>query len=122
MYTYFSQSDFTKATPTCQMEDMDEAFMLSLDAARQIAGIPFVINSAYRTVDYEKSKGRDGTSAHTKGLAVDIACEGSRQRFIILDALRRAGFHRIGIGRAFLHVDGDESKDQRVIWDYYDGT
>lgn len=117
---YFSQSDFTKATPTCQMEDMDKRFMLYLDAARQIADIPFVINSAYRTVEYEKSKGRDGSSSHTKGLAVDIACEGSRQRYVILDALMKVGFHRIGIGRDFIHVDGDNQKDQRVIWDYYE--
>lgn len=101
------------------MEDMDERFMRYLDAARQIAEIPFVINSAYRTVQYEKSKGRDGSSSHTKGLAVDIKCESSRHRFVILDALMRVGFHRFGFGEDFLHVDGDNDKDRNVIWDYY---
>lgn len=117
---YFSEDEFHAATPSCQLSDMDEKFMHRLEAARVIAGIPFVINSAYRTVDYEKSKGRDGTSSHTKGLAVDIKTDNSRERYIILDALIRTGFHRIGVGDNFLHVDDDPGKDSRVIWDYYD--
>lgn len=108
------------ATPTCQMDQMDSDFMHRLDTARGLAGIPFVVNSAYRTEEYEQSKGRDGTSSHTKGLAVDLKAETSRERYLIIKALLDAGFHRLGIGEDFIHVDGDQNKDRNVIWDYYD--
>ena len=120
MYKHFSDTDFTTATPTCQIEDMDEAFMHRLDTARGLAGIPFVVNSGYRSVEYEKQQGRDGDSAHTKGLAVDLKAEGSRQRYLIIEALIKAGFHRIGVGETFVHVDFDQTKDRNVIWTYYD--
>lgn len=118
MFKYFSYTDFQSATPTCQIEDMDSDFLHKLDTARGLAGIPFIINSAFRTVSYEESKGRDGTSSHTKGLAVDIKAEGSRAKFVILDALLKAGFNRLGVGDTFIHCDADTSKDMNVIWTY----
>lgn len=118
MYKYFSNSDFQGATPTCQIEDMDEDFLHRLDTARGLAGIPFVVNSAYRTESYERSQGRDGTSSHCHGLAVDLKAEGSRTRYLIVESLLKAGFHRIGIGENFLHVDFDQEKDRNVIWNY----
>lgn len=120
MYTYFSNREFKNATPSCSIEDMDEDFMKRIDKARGISGIPFIINSAYRKVEYEKEQGRDGTSSHTKGIALDIKAEGSRQIFVILKALLEVGFTRIGISfdSNFIHVDGDKEKDQRVIWGY----
>ncbi|MAO65053.1 MAG: peptidase M15 [Balneola sp.] len=118
-YDYFSQNDFDTAIPVCKMSDMDEEFMEKLDLAREIARVPFIVNSAYRTVEYEKSKGRDGSSSHTKGLAVDLKCTLSRVRFRILHGLLQAGFTRIGVGKTFIHVDFDQDKDQQVVWDYY---
>jgi hypothetical protein len=44
---------------------MEQGFMNMLDRVRETAGIPLVINSAYRTVGHEKKQGRAGTSAHT---------------------------------------------------------
>lgn len=119
-YKYFSNTDFSSATPTCQLEDMDEDFMHRLDTARGLAGIPFIVSSAYRTVEYEKSKGRDGTSAHTKGLAVDLKADHSRERFLIIRSLLKAGFQRIGSGEDFIHVDFDQAKDRNVMWHYYE--
>ena len=52
------------------------------------------------------------------GLAVDISCNSSRDRSIILTALIDSGFTRIGIGKTFIHVDLDKSKSQNVIWMY----
>ena len=70
---YFKESEFKACTPRCSMQDMSQQLMYMLDAAREIAGIPFVLNSAYRSKEWDKSKGRTGNSAHTRGLAVDIA-------------------------------------------------
>lgn len=117
---YFSEAEFRRCTPPCSLQDMDQQLMRQLDAAREAAGIPFVLNSAYRSVAYEKTKGRAGTSSHCKGLAVDIRCNGDANRWKVVAALMDNGFTRIGIGKTYVHADLDRAKTQRVIWHYYD--
>lgn len=99
-------------------ENMQPHFLLKLDEAREYAGIPFVINSAYRSLKHNKKVGGKPNSSHIKGLAVDIRCNTSRNRFIILDALIAVGFNRIGVADTFIHVDLDLSKSDNVIWTY----
>lgn len=111
---YFKPEEFEKATPACSIDDMDEAFLLKLDDARSICFVPFVINSAFRSKDYEKSKNRSGTSSHCKGLAVDIRCNSSADRLRILLALLAVGFRRIGLYSTFIHIDMDTSKRPSV--------
>ena len=96
---------------------MDANFLAKLDEAREYAGIPFVINSAYRSPSHPESI-KNPTSSHIKGLAVDIRCNTSRNRFIILNALLAVGFTRIGIAKTFIHVDLSFDKSQEVIWTY----
>ena len=98
-------------------DNMNADFLNKLDEAREYAGIPFVINSAYRSPTHPLSI-KNPTSSHIKGLAVDIRCNTSRNRFIILDALIAVGFNRIGIADTFIHVDLDLSKSDNVIWTY----
>ena len=98
------------------MEDMQETFLHRLDIARFHSGVPYIVNSAYRSVEHEKSKGRDGTSSHTKGLAVDLRATNSRARFKIIEGLLKAGFTRIGVYNWGIHVDEDYEKDQEVIF------
>lgn len=102
---YFTESDFQRCTPSCSVSDMDPSFLYMLDAARYVAGVPFVLSSAFRSSEYDKSKGRSGTGAHTLRCAVDIACSSSELRERIVSALVRVGFRRIGIARTFIHVD-----------------
>lgn len=97
---------------------MDSDFLCKLDEARELANIPFVINSAYRSPKHNAKVGGTPHSSHLKGLAVDIKATNSRTRFIVLDALFAAGFTRIGISDSFIHVDLDLSKSQNVIWTY----
>lgn len=98
--------------------NMDEEFLQRLDEAREYAGIPFIINSAWRSEEDNKRVGGKPNSSHLKGLAVDIKATNSRQRGLILDALRSVGFSRIGIAKTFIHVDLDFDKDQDVTWLY----
>lgn len=98
-------------------ENMNESFLNKLDEAREYAGIPFIINSAYRSPGHPLSI-KNPTSSHIKGLAVDISAKDSRERFIILDALIAVGFSRIGIADTFIHVDMDFDKSQNVVWTY----
>lgn len=98
--------------------NMNQEFLLKLDEARERAGIPFVINSAYRSPEHNAKIGGKPNSSHLKGLAVDISVTNSRQRFIVLNALLNVGFTRIGIADTFLHVDLSTDKSQQVIWTY----
>lgn len=107
---YFDRSEFTEP------EKMNPHLLLKLDAARHFAGIPFVINSSYRSKSHNSSTGGVSNSSHLQGLAVDISCTNSFDRFTIVNALVRAGFTRIGIGQHHIHCDIDVEKGQDVIW------
>jgi len=97
--------------------NMNKNFLFVLDEAREFAGIPFIINSAYRSPTHPLSI-KNPTSSHIKGLAVDIKATDSTTRFKILEALLSVGFTRIGIANTFIHVDLDFDKTQDVIWTY----
>mgnify|MGYP003656262024 FL=1 len=98
-------------------DNMNVDFLNKLDEAREHAGIPFVINSDYRSPTHPLSI-KNPTSSHIKGLAVDISVKDSNTRFKVLDALIAVGFTRIGIANSFIHVDLDFDKSQNVIWTY----
>lgn len=115
---YFKEEEFNRCTPSCSLQDMQQSTMSKLDTAREIAGIPFVINCAFRSVEWDKGKGRAGTSTHTTGHAVDIRCNSDRNRFLIVFALMKAGFTRIGIAKNFIHADDSKNHSQAVIWLY----
>lgn len=117
---YFSQSDFDKCNPPCKLEEMDDKFMKKLDIARQIAKIPIIPTSGFRSEEWEHEQGRDGTSSHTKGLAIDLKAEDSPTRYKLINSLLSVGLNRIGIGKNFIHVDMDKNKPSNVIWHYYD--
>lgn len=114
-YRFFDWRDFERCVPRCSEYQMNDAFMYKLDKARQKAGVPFYLNSAFRTVAWEKAKGRSGTSSHTKGIAVDIECNNDSDRLCIIKGLLYAGFTRLGIYETFIHVDSDETKPN-CIW------
>ena len=98
-------------------ENMNKDFLFVLDEAREFAGIPFVINSAYRSPNHPLSV-KNPTSSHIKGLAVDIKATDNETRFKIVEALISVGFTRIGIADTFIHVDLDFDKRQNIIWTY----
>lgn len=116
MLRYFKNTDFERCTPACSIDSMDASFLCTLDKLRERLGKPIILTSAYRTKFYEKSKGRSGTSSHCKGLAVDIRCDSSLYRHLlisaILDVIPSA---RIGIYPTFVHLDVDTDKPC-VIW------
>ena len=110
--------------PGSGLKKMDMNFIKRLDQARSLSGIPFKINSGFRSTAYNddlKARGfnTSPTSAHMKGLAADIATTDPRSRYKILRSLMDMGFTRFGIGERFIHVDCDQSKSQDVCWDYY---
>lgn len=95
---------------------MNEDFMQQLQFARDGAGIPFILTSTVRTPEDNLKWGGVEDSAHLSGLAVDIRCNNSEERFRILRGIFGAGFVRVGVYEKHIHVDGDFSKPQEVVW------
>jgi zinc D-Ala-D-Ala carboxypeptidase len=106
------------ACPCCGLEDMDANFVKSLNYARNKAGIPFILNSAFRCPVHNFEVGGEKDSAHLFGYAVDLRVKDDRERWIIFVALFLAGFRRIGFGKDFIHVDNDPTKNPMRIWVY----
>ena len=118
MATKFFKVDEFRCKCPCNDVEINLDFLHKLNFARSMAGIPFIVNSGYRCKAHNEAVGSLPTSSHRFGLAADLRCRTSRERYIILKALMAAGFNRIGIGKTFIHVDADEKKDQEVIWLY----
>lgn len=115
---YFKLAEFDSPDEPGSGINMDADFLTDLDEARDRAGIPFRINSGYRTKSHNSYVGGRVGSAHLKGLAADIGYSGSRERYLILSALMSVGFCRFGFSKTFIHVDSSESLDQEVMWTY----
>ena len=118
---YFDLSEFDSPDDTDSGDNMDINFVRKLDEAREIAGIPFKVNSGYRTPFHNTMVGGVESSSHMNipCCAVDIKADDSRTRFLIISAAIQVGINRIGIGENFIHLDADITKSQDVTWHYY---
>ena len=99
-----------------EIRGLDPKLVEMLDRARGFAKVPFRITSGRRSPDQNQLAGGVMDSAHTRGLAVDLACFDSRTRMRMLCGLVMAGFTRVGIYGSHLHADVDESMPQDVLW------
>ena len=113
---YFSPDDFDSPDLPGSYKNMKLSTLLKLYKAREYAGIPFIINSGFRTPKHNKKVGGLSTSSHLKGYAIDIVAVNSRQRFTIIKALLDAGFPRLGIYPTWIHADNDPDKPGPVIY------
>lgn len=99
-----------------EIKGLDMELVAKLDMARGRAGIPFVITSGRRTEAENSATDGAKNSAHLRGLAVDLKCEDSHSRCLIVMALIQAGFRRLGIYDAHIHCDLDSTLPQPVMW------
>lgn len=113
---FFRLEEFDSPDAPGSGENMQRSTLIRLENARRIAGIPFKINSGFRTVKHNRKVGGKPDSAHTKGHAADISAISGQVKFKIVKACMEAGFKRIGIYRTFIHVDDDPSLPQDTIW------
>lgn len=114
------ESDGFKYFSENEVVGLNRSFVALLDKAREYAGIPFVINSGYRTPEHNAAVGGVDGSAHTKGLAADIRALTGSDTYAIIGGAIKAGIKRIGINRSekFVHLDIDYSKPNPTIYEY----
>ena len=121
---YFTTSEFDSPDKPGSGSLMSETLLEMLDEVRDKLGSPIKINSGYRTEEHnakvggkpktETSKG----SSHMYGLAADLSCTNSTDRYNLIFLLQETGFQRIAVGSTFIHVDIDFDKAQSVMWTY----
>jgi uncharacterized protein YcbK (DUF882 family) len=98
---------------------MSKELLEILDEVREDYGKPIVITSGYRTEAHNEKVGGKPNSSHLRGLACDVACTTSRDRFELVRLFLEYGITRIGIADTFIHIDiDDEDKSPKVIWTY----
>ena len=120
---YFNYTEFDSPDELGSGKRMSEKILDMLDLAREKFDKPIKITSCFRTEAYNidlKARGYKASSksSHLKGLAVDIHCNNSKDRFELVDILLDVGFNRIGIANTFIHADIDQDKPSHVIWTY----
>ena len=117
-FKYFEYEHFDSPDMPGSGKLVSDELISMLDVARKKYGKPIIPNSGYRTIEHNAKVGGKPTSSHLKGLAADIKCTNSTDRFLLEGILREVGFTRIGIGNSFIHVDIDKDKAQKVLWTY----
>jgi uncharacterized protein YcbK (DUF882 family) len=115
---YFSYSEFDSPDEVGSGQKMHPDILEMLDEVRDKFDKPIRINSGYRSEKHNTKVGGTPNSSHLRGLAVDIACNSSVDRYHLLNCLLDVGFNRIGIAGSFIHVDIDSEKAKDVIWTY----
>jgi len=116
---YFDYHEFDSPDVQGSGQLMDKELLEILDEVREHYGKPIHITSGYRTESHNAKVGGKPNSSHLKGLACDVACTNSRDRFHLIRLFTEYGITRIGIANNFIHIDIDDiDKDSQVIWVY----
>ena len=115
---YFTYTEFDSPDEVGSGKKMHPDILEMLDQARDKYDKPIKITSGYRTEKHNDKVGGTPNSIHLKGLAADIACASSVDRYHLINCLLDVGFKRIGIANTFIHVDIDTEKANEVIWTY----
>jgi len=113
---HFEIEEFDSPDLTNSGGQMKVKFLRMIDECRERAGIPFRLNSGYRTKAHNESVGGVSDSAHTRGWAADISAGNMDIKIKIVRAARSVGFNRFGIYDSFIHLDCDPAKSLNVAW------
>lgn len=91
---------------------VDSQLLNKLQRLRDKLDKPIIINSGYRTPDYNRKVGGAKNSLHLEGKAADIIVNGISPNRLSKQA-EKIGFNGIGIYETFLHVD---TRNKKTKW------
>lgn len=102
----------------CGMEGVKQEALDKLQLIRDDFGKGMRITSSFRCSKHpvEARKSKPGT--HNKGVAFDIACTSSADRYTLVELAYKHGAKGIGIHKSFVHIDFDETRPATVMWLY----
>lgn len=92
---------------------VDPMSMSKLDVFREIIGVSFTPNSAYRSEEHNKNVGGAPNSYHRKGQAFDIPIKKGMSREDIHRVAKQVGFTGFGDYNSFVHIDTGRAR----YWD-----
>ncbi len=104
MSQYFSEKELA-CRCGCGAVGMKPIFLDMLDALRLAYNRPIILNSAFRCEKKNREVGGAPDSQHLLGLAADIACADSAERFLLVKLAFSLGFRGIEVGADWVHVD-----------------
>jgi len=115
--------NFTKTEFDCSYtgkNEMQPSFMEALQKLRTEYGKPMVVTSGYRDPTHPQEAKKPAPGQHSKGLAVDIACDATEAHKIIKLAMAH-GFKGVGVSQRagtarFVHLDMREGP--AVVYGY----
>ena len=114
---HFSRSEFA-CKCGCGRADVDLRLVSRLEALRRALGRPLIITSGVRCPEHNRTVGGKPTSAHLKGMAADVRCGTSLERYKLVREALAAGFLRVGVARDFVHLDLADDLPQPRLWLY----
>lgn len=109
--------NFTPKEIACKGDGLiivDCPSMDALQTLRNVIGKPLIINSGYRSIEYNRKVGGAPNSQHLKGKAFDIRITPQVSREDIKNHAKAAGFKGIGDYDSFVHVD---TREKPAYWD-----
>lgn len=123
---YFKNEEFNDREVEDSWINMHDDFLLAIDKAREISGIPWKITSAYRTQETNQRLLKQGykaspTSEHMHGCGIDVSCTNAADAWKIISAAKDVGITRVGISKGFIHLGwGDKIgiKKANCLWTY----
>lgn len=123
MTTYIDKNSHLECSCGCGFKSKDSALWFLESLAREYNAKfqkDLYVTSGARCFAHNADVGGKPNSAHTKGLAFDVAFFSSRECFALIAHLYKMGVPRIGINfaKSFIHFDIDTSLPQNVLFKY----
>jgi|TARA_R110000765_G_C18486976_1_gene553419 zinc D-Ala-D-Ala carboxypeptidase len=113
----FSEAEFA-CKCGCGLQNINIGLVKDLQETRSDYGCAMTVVSGLRCPTWNKACGGSKNSSHLTGLAVDIYMDDSVLRHRLIRTILEKGWMRIGISKAFVHLDIDYAKTNPVIWTY----